>query len=354
MSWTEASSPDALLAALLALFAVIVFRRPLASLATKCLRWVLGSLSISLSEHVITEINAALRVILVTSAVLLTLDAIHLPDVIGGALRRLLISVLVLSVFATWYRLVEPFVAVLDPEKLTGSNVDTSWVARLGQFIVILLAITALLAVWEIDISNALTGVGVFGAGLAIAAQDFVRNLFAGMSNMSEKRFGPGDWIAVDGGIEGIVSRVDMRSTTILGFDRVPRYVPNAELSNAVVLNKSRMDHRRVYWTIPLVLSTSDAQVEQICDALRAHLSESGAYVDDGSLFMTVMPVGLSDSSLDIMIYAFVRDVSYQGYLDACAELTLVVRRAIADAGAHLAYPTQTVFVHRADTEQSG
>jgi small-conductance mechanosensitive channel len=86
--------------------------------------------------------------------------------------------------------------------------------------------------------------VGVLGAGLAIAAQDFVRNLVAGMNNMSEKRFERGDWIAVEGGIEGTVQRIDVRSTTIMGFDRVPRYVPNSGLSNAIVLNKSRIRHQ--------------------------------------------------------------------------------------------------------------
>ena len=346
-AWLSETDHHSLVVALGVLLIVVLLRRPLAAAATRLLAWTFGTLSIKLSETVLNEIGAALRVIIVAAAAVLALEAMQLPDMYGGILRRILISVLVLAVFAAWYRLIDPLIAVLDPEKFSDLKVDTRWVIRLGQFVVALLGITAVLAVWDIDISSALTGVGVFGAGLAIAAQDLVRNLFAGMANMSEKRFGPGDWIAVDGGIEGTVSRVDVRSTTVLGFDRVPRYVPNADLSNAVVLNKSRMDHRRVLWTIPLVLDATDAQVEQVCASLVEHLETSGDFIDDGSLLMLVMPVGLSDSAVDIMIYAFTKTNGYQPYLDVCARLTLAIRRAVADADTELAYPTQTVVLRR-------
>ncbi|MEM6576903.1 MAG: mechanosensitive ion channel domain-containing protein [Pseudomonadota bacterium] len=348
-AWSPETTPEALLFALLMLVAVIVLRKPLAALSARVIESVLKALSINVSESMRVEFNAALRVIVVAGTALLLMDVVDLPDVFGGVVRRLLVSVLVLAVFATWYRLVEPFISLLDVKKSDQKLTDTTWIVRLAQFIVILLAITAVMAVWEIDISTALTGVGVFGAGLAIAAQDFVRNLFAGMANASEKRFAPGDWIAVEGGVEGIVSRVDVRSTTVLGFDRVPRYVPNADLSNATVLNKSRMDHRRVYLTIPLVLDASDEQIGQVCEALNTYLSECGDFVDDGSLFMMVTPVGLGEASLDVMIYAFTKGSTYQDYLSASSGLALAVRGAVRDAETSLAYPTQTVMLRTID-----
>ena len=38
-------------------------------------------------------------------------------------------------------------------------------------------------------------------------------------------------------GIKGTVEKIDLRSTLVRGFDQIPRYVPNSELSNAVVMN---------------------------------------------------------------------------------------------------------------------
>lgn len=336
---------EALLYALPILAVVVLLRRPLATLLARVIASVLNALSISVSESMRAEFSASLRVILVVGTALLLIDVFELPDLFGGVVKRLLISVLVLAVFAAWYRLVDPFICSLDAKKLDPKLTDTTWIVRLAQFIVVLLAITAVLAVWEIDISTALTGVGVFGAGLAIAAQDFVRNLFAGMANASEKRFTAGDWIAVEGGIEGIVSRVDVRSTTVLGFDRIPRYIPNADLSNATVLNKSRIDHRRVYLKLPLVLDASDDQVDQVCKTLNTYLAECGDFVDDGSLFMMVTPIGLAEASLDVMVYAFTKGASYQDYLSASSGLALAIRRAIKEAGTSLAYPTQTLML---------
>ena len=350
--WSARSDPYALLLASLLFVAVLLLRRPIAAAAERVTAWVLGKLSIELSQSVSKEIDAALRVIVVASAALLVVNALGVPEVFGGVLRRLLNSVLIIAVFAAWYRLIEPMVAVIDPKKFSDHTVETNWIVRLGQFVVVLFGITALLALWGIDISSAITGVGVFGAGLAIAAQDLVRNLFAGMTNMSEERFSVGDWVAVEGGVEGIVTRIDVRSTTILGFDRVPRYVPNASLSDAIVLNKSRRDHRRIYWTVSLVRDATDAQVEAVCASLRTYLSESGDYVDDGSLLALVTPVGLSESAIEIMIYAFSRTTAYQPYLEVCGRLTLAIRRAVSEADTRLAYPTQTVVMSEPERPQ--
>ncbi len=344
-AWFDRLNWHAALLAIILVAAIVLFRGPLAAALARGLRWVLASLSITISNDVATEFETFLRVLLVTGSLLIALDALSPPEVAGGFGRNLLISVVVLAIFAAWYRLLEPMMALISPEKLADVRVDTSWMVRLGQFVVVLMAITALLAVWKIDISSALTGVGVLGAGLAIAAQDFIRNLVAGMNNMSEKRFETGDWIAVDGVVEGTVHRVDVRSTTIMGFDHVPRHVPNSELSNAIVQNKSRMDHRRIRWTVPLVLQASDPQVDGFCDAVRQYMEDCGDFVTDGSCPLIVCPVGLSGSAIEILVFGFTQTREYQPYIEANGRLVSALRTAVADAGTHLAYPTQTVFL---------
>lgn len=123
-----------------------------------------------------------------------------------------------------------------------------------------------------------MTGVGVLGAGLAIAAQDLVRNLIAGMTNMSDKRFETGDAIEIAGGVSGVVERIDLRSTLLLGFDLIPRYVPNSDLSNAVVLNYSNQKRRRVLTKLSLVHSATRAQIEDVRDRLKDYLQTSGDF----------------------------------------------------------------------------
>ncbi|MDV7144317.1 mechanosensitive ion channel family protein [Tropicimonas sp. TH_r6] len=324
---------------------VILFRSPLASAALRLVRWLMSSISITMTDEMEEEAGKFMRILLVAGSLLLTLETLSPPEFAGGFFRKVLISVLVLAIFAAWYRLVEPMIGLIGPDKITGVRLDTSWMVRLGQFVVVLMSITAFLEVWNIDISNALTGVGVLGAGLAIASQDFIRNLIAGMNNMSEKRFETGDWIAVQGGVEGTVTRVDVRSTTVMGFDHVPHYVPNSELSNAIVLNKSRMDHRRISWTIGLVRDATDAQLEAVCEALLRHMRESGDFVTAEGFPLRVIPFGLSDSAIEIRVQGFTQTKDYQPYLEASGRLVSALRRALREAGTELAYPTRTLHL---------
>lgn len=342
-AWLERMDPETAAITVGLCLLVILFRRPLASASSRLLRWLLSTISISMSDEMEDEAEKFLPILLVAGSLLLTLEALSPPEVAGGFVRKILISVIVLAVFAAWYRLVEPMIALIGPDMFSGVRLDTSWMVRLGQFVVVLMSITAFLEVWSIDISSALTGVGVLGAGLAIASQDFIRNLIAGMNNMSEKRFQTGDWIAVEGGVEGTVTRVDVRSTTVMGFDHVPHYVPNSELSNATVLNKSRMDHRRIFWTIGLVLSSSDEQVEAVCAELLRHMGESGDFVTSEGFPLLVCPFGLSDSAIEIRVLGFTQTKDYQAFLEASGRLVSVLRRALREAGTDLAYPTQTL-----------
>ena len=97
------------------------------------------------------------------------------PEIAGGLLKRLIISVAVIAVFAAWYRLAGVFIAQLKDERFDEIRVEKDWMVRVAKFAITLLGLAAFLEVWEIDISGALTGVGVLGAGFAIAAQDLVR-----------------------------------------------------------------------------------------------------------------------------------------------------------------------------------
>lgn len=60
----------------------------------------------------------------------------------------------------------------------------------------------------------------------------------------------PGEWIKVDGVVEGTVEEINFRSTLVRRFDKGPVYVPNADLADNAVTNFSRMTHRRIKWLI--------------------------------------------------------------------------------------------------------
>lgn len=221
----------------------------------------------------------------------------------------------------------------------------SDWIQRISQFAILLIGLTSLLKLWQVDIGGALTGVGVLGAGLATATQDLIRNLVAGMTNMSEKRFETGDAIQVEGQFVGTVQKIDLRSTLVAGFDQIPRHIPNSDLSNSIVLNYSTRKHRRVMRSVQLVFSSTQEQIEAVRDSLRHHHQTSGDFdlSDDAAQHIYVNEI--SPSSVDILIYVWTKGAEYDEYLQAMERLTLAILEAVRKSGTELAYPTRTVQI---------
>lgn len=349
--WFDNLDMDRLLSAAILIGLAVLLRRPLATVFTVLIVRLLSAIRIEVSNDVRAEIKGTVSTLVVALAVLVALHALSPPAMADGVFQRILYSFILIALYGVLYRRADLIIATLSPNGGTKAGTDTNWMVRLFRLAVAVVAFATVTDVWGLSISGALTGVGVLGAGLAIAAQDFVGNFVAGLNNISERRFRPGDWIKVENGVEGTVVSMDLRSTTIMGFDRVPRYVPNSILANAVLLNYNRMDHRQINWTFGIVRDATDEQVEALCTDLRQYVEESGDYVTDGKLLCFVVPVGLSESAIDITIYLFTKTASYQSYLEVCGRLTLALRAAVARAGTNLAYPTRTVILENAEAK---
>ncbi len=108
------------------------------------------------------------------------------PGFVGEVSLDLVSSVLIIAIFSVFFHLAETIVLTISPRHAKHVRVETGWATRVTRLIIVVAGISALLSQWDIEIGTALTGVGVLGAGLALASQDLIRNLIAGMSNLSE------------------------------------------------------------------------------------------------------------------------------------------------------------------------
>lgn len=344
-NWWQSVDPAMLLLALILAAVVILLRNQISGWIVAGIRAMFRTVSVDLDQEVSEQLKETSVVLLCTLMVAILLSVLALTGAIGEFVSRLIISVAVIAVFSAWYHLAANFLAVLHSRKFRKISVESGWMVRVTQFAILLFGITALLDVWSVDISGALTGVGVLGAGLAIALQDLIRNLVAGMSNISENRFETGDVIEVDGVVTGTVQQVDLRSTQVVGFDQIPRYIPNSELSNSAVMNLSRRKHRQIYQRVKLVLSSSEEQIRSVRDALQSYLENSGDFVNDGESPCYVRVFALSESSVDLLIYALTQENAYAAYLDVVDRLTLKIMSTVEEAGTSLAYPTQSIVL---------
>jgi small-conductance mechanosensitive channel len=107
---------------------------------------------------------------------------------------------------------------------------------------VLVLAIGFLVVLQTLGISIAplLTALGVGGLAVALALQDTLANLFAGIHILASKTVQPGDYIRLSSGEEGYVVDINWRQTTVRQLSNNLVVIPNGELAKSNMTNFTR------------------------------------------------------------------------------------------------------------------
>ncbi len=267
------------------------------------------------------------------------------PDGSPTFAERLLTSLITVTIFWTLHRAVDPFKVVVAPLRKSLSSAMVDWMLMTLKVLFAFVGAAAVLEIWGIPVAPILAGLGIFGVAVALGAQDLFKNLIAGISILMERRMEPGDWVLVDGIVEGDVEKINFRSTVIRRFDKSPVYVPNSVFADNAVTNFSRMSHRRIKWMIALEYNTTTAQMRYVCDQLHAHLMDNDDFANPPVVPTFVHVDSFNDSSVDILLYCFTKTTKWGEWLAIKQELALTVKRIVEEAGADFAFPSQTSYL---------
>ncbi len=107
-------------------------------------------------------------------------------------------------------------------------------ITRLAIYVMGLLFILQSLG---IAITPLITALGIGGLAVALALQDTLANLFAGLQVLAAKKIKPGDYIQLESGEAGYVEDVTWRYTTIRMLQGNLIIVPNSNISSTIVTN---------------------------------------------------------------------------------------------------------------------
>ena len=116
-----------------------------------------------------------------------------------------------------------------------------------------------------IAITPLLTALGVGGLAVALALQDTLSNLFAGIHILASHKIQPGDFIELDNGVQGYVVDTNWRNTIIRQLPNNMLVVPNATLASSIVTNFHLPEHELSVTVAVSVAYESDLEeVERI------------------------------------------------------------------------------------------
>ena len=271
------------------------------------------------------------------------------PEIVADRLIR---SLIVFVIFWSLIRLVDPLSILLHrmDNVLTLSMVD--WLIKAIKIALAFVAGATILEIWGIRIAPIIAGLGLFGVAVALGAQDLFKNLISGLLILAERRFNIGDWIYVDGVVEGTVELIGFRSTRVRRFDKAPVHVPNSKLSDSSVTNFSAMTHRRIYWTIGVEYGSTVEQLRQIRDGIESYILNTDAFAHPPEVPTFVRIDRFSDSAIDIMVYCFTRTTDWGEWLALKEQLACHIKDIVASAGTGFAFPSRSLYVEALPAER--
>ena len=144
--------------------------------------------------------------------------------------------------------------------------------ADLATVLVYVVAMAGIMdTVFKQPLSALLATSGVLAIVLGLALQTTLADVFSGLAINIERPFGAGDWITLNGGVEGQVIQINWRATHLKTSANEMTVIPNSVVAKATVTNHRRLNDPQIR-TIDLTVDHSIA-VKQVLQALETAAS---------------------------------------------------------------------------------
>ena len=237
---------------------------------------------------------------------------------------------------------------------------------KIVNFIIVMIGLLLILYFAGVNLTAVLSGLGIGGFAVALAAKDTLSNFFGTLSILFSDMFSQGDWIEVDGK-EGTVIEIGLRVTTLRTFDNAVISIPNSVLTNNEVKNwNKRIVGRRIKMKIGIKYNSPYNNIKQaiseIRDMLEKHPDISTEHKqhrytkhrytklvsqNDFQGIKKTLLVYLdefADSSINILIYCFSTSVKWEEWLATKEDVMYKIMEILEKNNLEFAFPSLSVY----------
>jgi small conductance mechanosensitive channel len=183
-----------------------------------------------------------------------------------------------------------------------------------------------------VELLPLVAGLGVAGAGIALATQGVLSNIVAGLSIIFSKPFRVGEYIAI-AGVEGVVESITLFNTTLGHVDLSRVVVPNRKVVGEILHNYGRI--RQVEVQIGVAY---DSDLAKVLGLIHEVLQANPRVLREPP--PVVQPVQFGDSSVGIAVRPW---VAVQDQVAASGEIHAAVLEALRARGVVIPLPQREV-----------
>ena len=322
-----------------------VLRRLFARFIISRLNKLVNKTSTNIDNTVVEVIEGPLKFLPVVLGFFIATSYINLSTEVQDFIDLLNRTLITVFIFWLLHQLVIPFSFIIRNFEDKISKPLVNWTLKGLEIIIIVLGIVAVLELWGIKVGPVIAGLGLFGVAVALGAQDLFKNLISGILVLVEKRFKIGDWISVEGIIEGIVEKIGFRSTTIRKFDKSLAIIPNFQFAENAVVNVSETSNWLISWIITLQYDTTVDQLKTIRNQIEEHINKSEDF--NTSIGIAVRVDKFSDSSIDMYVRCFTNSNSWNDWLSVKEKLAIAIKQIVENNKASFAFPSSSIYIEK-------
>jgi small-conductance mechanosensitive channel len=226
---------------------------------------------------------------------------------------------------------------------------SSSIIGNIIKVIVYCIGMLVILQSLGISITPILAGLGVGGLAVALALQDTLSNLFAGIQIISTKQINPGDFIKVESGQEGFVEDISWRYTALRTGSNNMIIVPNSKLASVIVSNYFLPDKEIVFdITVGVDYNCDLQKVEEVTvQVLKEMQNASPDCVQHFEPFIRFQQFGESS----IQLKAFLKAKTFGSQSLIKHELMKRIQKRYREEGINIPYPVRNVFINKPSGE---
>jgi len=228
-------------------------------------------------------------------------------------------------------------------------------ITGLGQAVVravvYIIGCLMLLGALGIQITPILTALGVGGLAVALALQDTLSNLFAGVHLLADKPIRVGDYVKVAETVEGHVVDIGWRSTRVRMLANVVVTIPNKRVAESIITNYDLPESRMA---VPIRVSVdygSDPDVVEraLVDEAKRAIGEVPGLLAEPEPVARLNP-GFGEYALDFSLICHVKSFTDQFLVQH--ELRRRILRRLGAEGVRI--PVQIRWVELRSAEGGG
>ena len=342
------------LLALLILVASILIAKAIKYLITSVAPRLISKTNTTLDDEIIKAVNGPVQWLIVVIGAYIAIGTVESQSSsFNFWLDRLLFLTIIFIVayllsnlvngLLNWYR--------NDIAPKTESDFDDAFLPFIqkvaGAVIFVIAILVALEQLDFIEITPLITGMGIIGIAVALAAKELLSNFFGSVAILGDRPYKVGDRVKIGGSDSGDVIEIGLRSSRMKTLDNRVIIVPNANIANSRILNYSMPDSHVVF-DIKVGIAYG-ADVEKAAKIMKeVALGTNGVLTDPGP---TVHVTELGSFGVKLLMLVPVKDYKLSWVVPD--NIYRQVLKQFKAEGIEIPYPVTNVIVKSGNAGQA-